>query len=98
MNTETITDGDRLKVLRLADQAVKSLDAEINNWPKALVWACSSREEISQLRQHFEGCIEDWVKRLPMTETEEGRELLLELIESADRELKAIEEIRKLIN
>lgn len=87
-----MTEKERVDLLRLADRTVKSIDREINNLPRALVWNCSSREEIGSLREHFLSCIEDWRKRLPGASQGAGK-VFLALIEIAEYELKEIEAV-----
>jgi len=82
-------ENDELRVLRLADQAVKDLEREAAKLPKPQVWNCRSIEQVKNLKQHFEQGIEDWRKRLPGSDAF-VRRMFLDLIDKAQYELKEI--------
>jgi len=87
---------DKWRILKLADQAAKDMDVAIGKMPKPCVWNCNSKAEIQALRQHFEEVKDDYRKRLPGIGNG-GREMLMGLIESAERELREIEEVLEML-
>jgi hypothetical protein len=94
---EILNDKDELALLRLADQAVKDLEREARGLPRPQVWNCRSKDEVNELRQHFEEGIEDWRKRLPGSDPF-VRTMFLGLIEKAEIELKEINMVMESLN
>lgn len=92
-----LTDKGQIALLRLADQAVKDLEREARNLPRPVVYYCKGMEQIKTLKKHFEGCIEDWTKRLPGSEPF-VRKHFTALIERAEYELKEIKEWLEVIS
>lgn len=80
---------DDLAILKLADQAVKDLEREINQLPKPFVWSCTTIEQVRRLKKHYEKGIEEWRKRLPGSHGI-ARQSFLEFIQEAERQLKDI--------
>jgi hypothetical protein len=83
------TEEDKLRILQLADKAVKDLEREINKLPTPFVWHCKSLDEVKRLKQHYERGINRWKRLLPGSD-EKHREGLLEFIQEGQRQLKDI--------
>lgn len=92
-----MTDKDEIRLLRLADEAVKDSDRVIEDLPRPVVYYCKGVEQIKVLRKHFESCIEDWTKRLPGSEPV-VRKVFVALIERAEYEIKEIDKALSLIS
>ena len=93
----SLTDKEKIALLRLADQAVKDLEREAHNLPRPVVYYCKGIEQIKILKKHFESCIEDWTKRLPGSEPF-VRKIFTALIERAEYELKEINSSLEILN
>jgi len=88
---------DEIRLLRLADRIVKELDIEIAELPRPVVYyQPMTPKRLRDLQQHYEDCIEDYTKRLPSAGNG-GREILLGLIEAAEREIKEIIKVLELL-